>query len=92
MTSEERVQLFRECLAAVNALEAEYPGDPTLQSIRAQLRFLIEQAAGAPRDQEGLDRINIGVLTVRQVEDMNDDVAHLLHRASGEAKRMRSEA
>jgi hypothetical protein len=92
MTGEERVQLFWQCVAAVDALEVEYPGDPTLQSIRGQLRFLIKQAAGDPRDQDGLDRINIGVLTVRQVEDMNDDVAQLLHRASGEAKRMRSEA
>ena len=91
MTGEERVQLFRQCLAAVDTLEAEYRGDPVLQSIRNQLRFLMEQAAGSPRNQDGLDRINIGVLTVRQVEDMNDSVARLLHRASGEAKRMRAE-
>ncbi len=88
MTSKERVDLFHQAVLAIERLESEYPSHPPFESIHNQLLFLLDQASGRVMDQEGLARINIGLITVREVEPMDDAAANLFYLVSAEAKQM----
>lgn len=88
MTNEERVRLFQQALLAIEKLECEYPSYPPFESIRNQLLFLLDQASGKAQDCEGLSQINIGYITVREVEPMDDAAADLFYLVSAEVKEM----
>jgi hypothetical protein len=92
MTNEDRVRLFQLAVLAIEKLEREYPSYPPFESIHNQLLFLLNQASGQPADRDGLIRINLGVITVREVEPVDDSAAGLFYLVSAAAKEMLREA
>ena len=92
MTKEERVNLFQTGILAIEKLERDYPSYPPFESIHNQLLFLLEQASGSPIDREGLGRINLGYITMREVESRDNDAADLFYLISAEVKKMIREA
>jgi hypothetical protein len=92
MTNEERIRLFQQAILAIEKLEREYPSYPPFVSIHNQLLFLLDQASGQARDREGLARINVGYITMREVEARDDASADLFYLVSAEVKEMIREA
>lgn len=92
MTNANRVRLFQQAVLAIEKLEREYPSYPPFESIRNQLLFLLDQASGQAVDRDGLTRINLGVITVREVEPVDDAASDLFYLVSAEAKEMLREA
>ncbi len=92
MTNADRISLFQQAVLAIEKLEREYPSYPPFESIHNQLHFLLDQASGRARDRDGLTRINLGEITVREVEPMDDAAADLFYLVASEANRMLNEA
>jgi hypothetical protein len=92
MTTEERVNLFQKAILAIEKLEREYRSYPPFESIHNQLLFLLDQASGQAVNREGLARINLGYITMREVEPKDGAAADLLYLVSAEAKKMLSDA
>ncbi len=88
MTAEERISLFQRAILAIEKLEREYPSYPPFESIHNQLLFLFDQASGHAVNREGLARINLGYITMREVETRDDAAADLFYLVSAEAKNM----
>jgi hypothetical protein len=83
-----RLTLFHNALDGCKRLQVIYPASRPIQSIIAQLDYLIALETGQCSDRTRLKDINIGVLAAREVEDMDMQVAELLHTVSAEARRM----
>jgi hypothetical protein len=92
MTSSERIALFEQAIKVIKRLEEKIPSFPPFESIHNQLIFLLEQASGAAPDCSGLARINLGLITVREVEDRDDAAAEIFYEVSGEADKMLADA
>lgn len=92
MTNPDRIRLFQQAVLAIEKLEREYPSYPPFESIHNQLLFLLDQASGQARDRDGLTRINLGEITVREVEPMDDAAADLFYLVASEANKMLKEA
>jgi hypothetical protein len=92
MTNQERILLFQKAVLAIEKLEREYPSYPPFISIHNQLLFLLDQASGKPVDREGLAHINLGYITMREVEARDEAAAELFYLVSAEAKNMIREA
>ncbi len=90
MNNAERIQLFQHATSEVTHLLQENPGFPPFVSIYNQLQFLIQLASGAPVDPAGLMHINIGQLTVREVEQRDDHTANVLYSVSGEVDKIKA--
>jgi hypothetical protein len=88
MTMEERILIFQQALQAMERLESNYPGFPPFLSIQNQLAFLLGQVTGQPKDRDKLESINLGYISMREVEQRDDAAADLLYLASAEAKKM----
>jgi hypothetical protein len=83
-----RLERFQTALDRCARLLAQYPQSRALVSIMEQLRYLIGVESGAVSDRSRIRSINIGVLAAREVEDMDQEVAELLHSISAEARGM----
>ena len=88
MTQNERLQLFQRSLEGVYRLEVRNPGYPPLESIHNQLLYLIALESGQAVNPENLKKINIGVLTAREVERRSDETANLLYLVATEVDAM----
>jgi hypothetical protein len=88
MTNNERVSLFISAIAAVDKLEKQYPNHPPFLSIHNQLQFLLDQMRGNSIDRARTTTINIGQLTVHEVEPVNDTAANLFYLVSAEVKQI----
>ena len=92
MTNPDRVILFKKALDAFVEVEQSKPDYPPYVSIHNQLLYLIAIAEGTRKDKEKLEKINLGVLTMREVETGHEKVADLLYEAAGQADVMTTEA
>lgn len=88
MTNSERVALFISAIQAVDKLEKQYPNHPPFISIHNQLQFLLDQVRGNSIDRARTATINIGQLTVHEVEPVDDAAADLFYLVSAEVKQM----
>ena len=52
-----------------------------LDSIRNQLNFMIDYFNGVHSDLEKFDKLNFGIIAVREIEDTDPQYASLLHSA-----------
>lgn len=86
-----RLEIFGQALDAVQELEVEFPSSRALHSASAQLKYLIDLEMERNTDRSQLERINLGVIAAREVEDMSQSAAHKLHAASRQAAAMREE-
>lgn len=72
-------EVLQTCTAKAKQLTAAGPDDPFQESILAQLEFMARSIAeGRPPSAADLDRINIGVIAVRTLEDSDPGYASLL--------------
>lgn len=83
-----RLDLFENAKATCVGLLNERPGNPAIESIVAQLDYLISIEDGTTSDRTKLRDITIGVLAAREIEPLNMEVAEVLHAVAGEARRM----
>ena len=83
-----RSQLFAQALSGCQRLLATYPAHPPLQSAVAQLEYLIALESGARSDRHQLRDINIGLLTVRELEVLDPELADTLYAVSEQAELM----
>jgi hypothetical protein len=83
-----KLTLFEAALSTTEQLFETYPQSTALCKIIEQLKYLIDLGNGAITDRSKLSHINIGVLAAREVEDMDGDVAQLLHQVSAEVRSM----
>jgi hypothetical protein len=80
------LELFRAALEATRELLSRYDS-VVLKSIIDQLNYLIDVETGKTKDTSRLANINIGILAVREVEDMDPDTAEQLHKVSAAVRR-----
>ena len=84
----ERQQLFEKALRKCNELLNQYPNHGALLAIARQIEYLHGLETGVNPDRSRLKEITIGVLTAREIEPLDEDVAELFYKVSGEANRM----
>lgn len=82
----DRLFLFEQGLNRCRALLALHPDSPALMSIEKQIEFLIDLEKGLTSDVSRLREITIGVLTVREVEPLDGEVAKVLYQVASEAR------
>ena len=87
----ERIKLFQKALSELRGLIKQYPDLPPLKSVEKQLEYLIDLEEGKRDDRERLSEITLGVITAREIEDLDMNVANTLHKVSGEARMMEKE-
>jgi hypothetical protein len=88
MMDQARIDLFQQALLAAVKLERDQPGYPPFISIHNQLLYLLDLETGRSADRTKLDQINIGYITMREVETKNEAIAELFYKVSAEVKRM----
>jgi hypothetical protein len=86
--NQDRLLIFEQGLEECRTLLVRYPDSRALQSISKQIEFLIDLEKGLTHDANRLHEITIGVLTAREVEPLDGDVAELLYKIASEASRM----
>ena len=72
-------------------LTERFPGIRELESIRVQLDYLSDYAAGK-NEGERLRDINIGVIAVREVEPRDEELAELLYEVAEWVRKRRGES
>jgi Tsi6 len=73
------VEILQTCLATARQHAAANPDDPFQKSILAQLEFMARcSAEDRPASLADLERINVGVIAVRTLEDTEPEYASLL--------------
>ncbi len=83
-----RKELFGRALRMVKQAKSRHP-DYFWEGIERQLEYLIALTKGETSDRSRLGDINIGILTVREIEGLDDELASTLHNVSNEADNMR---
>jgi hypothetical protein len=68
MNNQERLVLFRNALKGISELEISYPDYPPFVSIRNQLQYLIDIINDPKKSSEALFKIDLGLITAREVE------------------------
>lgn len=77
MTTKELLQLsLRRC----QELLSLYPDLPPIESLRAQLEYLLALEEGRSNDTSRLQKLTIGVIVAREIEDRDPTLAALLYR------------
>jgi hypothetical protein len=85
---QDRIALFEQGLARCRALLLQHSNSRALRSIEKQIEFLIDLETGRTSEVNRLQEITIGVLTAREVEPLDEEVAELLYEVASEARRM----
>jgi hypothetical protein len=85
---QDRLHLFEQGLESCRDLLARYPDSRAVQSISKQIEYLISLEKGLVTDASRLGEITIGILTVREIESLDENAADLFHKISAEARRM----
>jgi len=85
---QDRIALFERGLERCRALLLQHPNSRALRSIEKQIEFFIDLEMGRTSEVNRLQEITIGVLTAREVEPLDEEVAELLYELASEARRM----
>ena len=86
-----RQELLTAAKSACSDLQETYPNDRSLASVITQLEYLMDLDAGRRDDAERLKDITIAILTTREIEQLDDNVAKLLYEVSSEVNIMKRE-
>jgi hypothetical protein len=85
-----QLELLAAALASTESFGRRHPADRSVESVVNQLRFLIDLEEGKRFDWERLKDITIGVLTVREIEPLDNSLAELLYKVVEEVSQMQS--
>ncbi len=70
-----RIEVFQQALDGCRGLGQQFPDNPLLKSAQTQMQYLIDLEQGE-RDGGGcLSDINVGLIAVREIEGVDDDLA-----------------
>ena len=83
-----RLSLFINARGQVDILQAKYLELPVLKSIARQLDYLIALESGQSQDRSRLDEIVLGVQAAREIEQLDQHCAEMLHAVSDQVKQM----
>jgi hypothetical protein len=86
-----RLKILNTAHVAMENLRAAHPHDAAVVSVCKQLDYLLELAEGKREDRERLNDIIIGVLTMREIEPLDQDAAELLYLVVEEVDKMKAE-
>lgn len=86
-----RLDIFKTALAQTNSLRSRHPDDTAIQSIIKQLDYLVELEERKRNDRERLNDIIIGVLTVREIEPLDESVAETLYKVVEQVEEMKNQ-
>lgn len=86
----ERLALFNSAIRACEQLQERFPRDNAIRSVLVQLQFLLSLEQGVTSDWKRLDDIIIGVLTVREIEPLDEATAAILYRVVEEVEAMKA--
>ncbi|SDY89756.1 hypothetical protein SAMN04515617_12817 [Collimonas sp. OK242] len=84
----ERLKLLESGKKRCDELLSKYPGSVALQSVAKQIEYLIELEQGIHSDRSRLKDITIGVLTAREIEQLDDDAAEIFYQIASASKVM----
>lgn len=84
----ERLTLLQNGKAKCYDLLSKYPNSVALQSVAKQIEYLINLEEGAQSDRSRLKDITIGVLTAREIEQLDEDVAEIFYKIASASRAM----
>ncbi len=84
----DRKQLFQNALLKSKEALDKAPYMFPLESVIEQLKYLIELEDGINTDRSQLDTINLGQIAARDIEQLDTNLADLLHDVSVEVTKM----
>jgi len=90
MNDPERLQAISDALARCRALRAIHKSEWSLESVENQLVFLYKVENGEQTNRAKLMEINLGLLSVREISDLDDELRNLLTRVSSFVPYMQS--
>lgn len=85
------IAIFNKALVGLNKLVGEFPSNILVKSIKLQLKYLIDLEEGKEKDRSRLPEINLGLITVREIEGKDDELANILYEVNSIAKAMMTE-
>lgn len=74
-----KIEIFQKALDGCRKLGQQFPDNPLLKSAQTQLSYLIDLETGKRQDRERLSDINIGLIAVREIEGVDDDLANWIY-------------
>lgn len=87
-----RIRLFEEALARLRVALEKAPYMFPLESVIAQIQYLLDVESGKSVDRSRLATISVGQIAARDIDNFDESLAELLHEVSAEARDMVSEA
>lgn len=84
----DRKQLFQNALIKSKEALDKAPYMFPLESVIEQLKYLIDLEDGNNTDRSQLDTINLGQIAARDIEQLDANLADLLHDVSAEVTKM----
>jgi hypothetical protein len=83
-----RLELLEKGQQKCRELLSEFPRSIALKSVAKQIEYLIGLEQGMHCDRSRLNEITIGVLTAREIEQLDADVAEIFYQIASAAKMM----
>lgn len=74
-----RIEIFQRALDGCRKLGRQFPDNPLIKSAQTQLQYLIDLEQGRRDDRGRLSDINIGLIAVREIEGVDDDLANWIY-------------
>ena len=84
----DRLNLLKIGQRKCSELLSKYPSNVALQSVAKQIEYLIEVEQGTHSDRSRLKDITIGVLTAREIEQLDDAGAEIFYQIGSASKMM----
>jgi hypothetical protein len=78
--------LLLTALRRCDEVAAKWGGGAPFPSVRAQLAYLVELASGRSSDRSRLGEIILGVQAAKEIEQLDESFAELLHEISDQVR------
>lgn len=75
-----RKELLKKSIELCDRLCRRYDSLPPLESLRAQLVYLLNLEEGTVQDRSKLGQLSIGIIAAREIEDRDPELADLLYQ------------
>ncbi len=82
-------QLLLQSIDRCERLLVIYPDMPQLESLRGQLGYLLDLEEGRTSDLSNLSRLSIGLITAREIDDRDPELAELLYQVMDTVRKTR---
>ena len=78
--------ILEDVLAGLRDLQVRYSASKAIEAVIEQIEYLLALETGAATDRARLAHMTIGVLTAREIEDMNPELADVLYQIAAEVR------